>query len=242
MGGYAKYSFPILGGDAKCCVSTEQNGYKAGIFHMDKYKGKYRIASNRLHNWDYGSHGLYFVTICTQHKHPYFGNIVETQYFASPKQDKKKNSPSPNQHEKQDSTAPGHNETHDKSASMQLTDIGRIAYRYWSEIPSHYPFIELDEFVVMPNHLHGILFFNRPGYHNWQPNTFGPQSGKLGAVIRGYKAAVKTYATSHQLPFSWQSRYHDHVIRSEKSLNHIREYIRNNSTTWASDRFHTSNV
>lgn len=89
----------------------------------------------------------------------------------------------------------------------------------------------------MPNHIHGILFFNKPDYNEWKPNTFGPQSKNLAAVIRGYKAAVKKYATLHEIEFNWQARYHDHVVRSEKSLNNIRKYIMNNPVKWSGGRY-----
>jgi putative transposase len=104
------------------------------------------------------------------------------------------------------------------------------------EIPRHFSFIELDDFVLMPNHLHGILFLNKLNHENWQDNKFGPQSQNLPSVIRGYKAAVKKYATMHQLDFSWQSRYYDRVIRSEKELQNIRSYIQNNPNKWDLDK------
>ena len=168
-----------------------------------KFQNTYRIDTTRLSNWDYGTHGFYFVTICTKNKECYFGNIipVETQNFAS----------------------------------LQPTEIGNTAYHYWAEIPKHFPFVELDEFIIMPDHVHGILFFNRPNYHNWKLNSFGPQSKNLASVIRGYKSAVKKYAVIHNIEFEWLHRYHDHVIQSEDSLNAIRDYIRNNPMKWLAE-------
>jgi putative transposase len=166
---------------------------------LKKYQNTYRIDTARLKHWDYGSHGFYFITICSKNRQPYFGKItvehVETQYLAS---------------------------------LLQQTEIGKIAHQYWAEIPNHFPFIELDEFIVMPDHLHGILFFNRPNHHPWKSNAFGPQSENLASVIRGYKATVKRYATINNIEFAWQPRYHDHIIRSDRDLNNIRNYIRNN--------------
>lgn len=89
----------------------------------DKYQGKYRIPSARLKNWDYGWNAMYFVTICTQNRECYFGDIV--------------------------------------NAEMQLSPIGQIAQKYCFEIPQHFPFIELDEFVVMPNHVLGLIIINK---------------------------------------------------------------------------------
>jgi len=177
---------------------------------MGKYKEKYRIESARLKNWDYGSHGLYFVTICTKNRECYFGDIAsaETQNIAS----------------------------------LQPTAIGNVANQYWLEIRQHFPFVELDEYVIMPNHVHGILFLNRPDYDGWQPNKFGPQSKNLASIIRGYKAGVKTFATTNQIEFEWQPRYYDHIIKSEKDLNNIRQYIIDNPVKWEMDKNNMENL
>ena len=119
--------------------------------------------------------------------------------------------------------------------SLHPTTIGRIATEYWIQIPQHFPFVELDKFIVMPNHIHGILFFNKPDKQNWVPNQFGVQSQNLGAVIRSFKSSVKRYANNNQIEFAWQSRFYDHIIRDEKSLNNIRAYIENNPIGWNQD-------
>ncbi len=121
-------------------------------------------------------------------------------------------------------------------ASLEATPIGKIAQQYWTEIPNHFPFVVLDEFVVMPDHIHGILSFHKPGYPCWIPNSYGPQSENLASVIRGFKAGVKAFATTNQVPFAWQSRYHDRIIRTEKELEIIRKYIRNNPMKWVKDK------
>jgi len=125
-------------------------------------------------------------------------------------------------------------ETHN-CVSLRATKIGKIATGYWMEIPVHYPSVELDEFVVMPNHLHGILFLNKPHYNGWNENKFGPQSQNIPAIIRGYKSSVKRFANNNNITFDWQSRYHDHIIRDERELNNIRNYIANNLQNWAND-------
>jgi putative transposase len=174
----------------------------------DKFKNKYRISSARLPGWDYGSNALYYITICTKDREHYFGEIVsehnvETQYFAS-----------------------------QNIASLHKTPIGEIAYNNWLDIPNHFSFVELDEFVVMPNHIHGIIVINKPDKVDWKVNKFGVQSQNLASIIRGYKASVKTYSTLNEIEFGWQPRYHDHVIRNEKEYLNIREYIFNNPDQW----------
>ncbi len=231
-----------------------------------KFKNKYRIAPARLANWDYGSSGLYFVTICTKDRKYYFGDIVQAQNIAPPPNDKKNpdnvqtqyfapqnNEIEPDNVQTQNMASPDNRnnppnpETQNafqetqNIASLRATAIGTIAIENWISIPEHFPFIELDEFVVMPNHVHGILCINKPDKHDWQPNKFGVQSQNIASVLRGYKASVKTYATTNQIEFGWQARYHDHVIRDEFELIRIRYYISNNPAKWLIDKRNLSN-
>lgn len=176
----------------------------------EKFQNKYRIPSNRLQGFDYGSHNLYFVTICTKNKIHYFGEIVKSV------------------------------ET-DNYASLQPTEIGKIAFDFWQEIPKHYPFVILEEFVIMPNHIHGILFFNLPEKTDWNPNKFGSQSQNLGAVVRGFKSSVKRYANQNEIEFEWQTRFHDHIIRDENERYAIKNYIINNPKNWNKDELNNNN-
>ena len=184
---------------------------------MEKFQNKYRIPSARLKGYDYGTNGLYYVTICTKNRIHYFGEInrqtdVETHNCAS----------------LIDSRAA----LIKNCAALRPSIIGQTALDYWGKIPIHYPFVELDEFVVMPNHIHGILFFNRSKTIASNPNQFGVQSKNLGAVIRGFKSTLKRYANQNNIEFEWQARYHDRIIRNENELNAIRQYIINNPTNW----------
>ena len=177
---------------------------------MEQYRNKYRNDSTRLKDRDYGPSGFYFVTICTQNRENYFGHIewvhnVGTQNFAS-------------QHD-------GH------FASVDLTEIRKIAQQYWIEIPNHFPFVVLDKFIIMPNHVHGILCFNKSDYRGGSTNTFGPQSQNRASVIRGYKAATKKYATLNTMEFAWQKRYHERIVRMDE-LMATRRYIENNPAKW----------
>ncbi len=186
-----------------------------------KFRNTYRIETTRLKNWDYGSHGFYFVTICTKNKQPYFGRIVNDRIVS-----KSENI----------GTKTGGNVETQNFASLHpnqiFTQIGDIANRYWTEIPKHFPFVELNTFVIMPDHVHGVLFLNRPKYESWRTNAFKPQSENLASIVRGYKAAVKKYAVVNRLEFDWQPRYYDHVIHSENELNAIRQYIMDNPVKW----------
>jgi REP element-mobilizing transposase RayT len=100
----------------------------------------------------------------------------------------------------------------------------------------------------MPNHVHGIIIIDKPDDGGAPPpdiapapaNRFGPQSQNLASIVRGYKIGVTKYARQNNIPFAWQARYHDHVIRNAGEHARIRKYIRENPQKWAEDRHYTS--
>lgn len=159
------------------------------------------------------SAGTSFVTICTKDKQQFFGEIRDKKMFLSP--------------------------------------IGKIAQKFWQEIPEHFPFVTLDHCVVMPNHIHGIVVIDKWSHENGKKagkrryarscvstetkNKFGPQSRNLASIIRGFKAGVKKYTTLNKIPFAWQPRYHDHIIRSDREYNDIQDYILTNVANWHKD-------
>jgi len=124
------------------------------------------------------------------------------------------------------------------------TDGGKIAEQCWREIPEHYPFIVLDKFIIMPNHIHGMLFIqnndNPVGVQNFEPlpiNRFQKIiPGSIGAIIRGYKIGVTKWFRANTNIFAvWQRNYYEHIIRDEDNLNRVREYIINNPYNWKND-------
>jgi REP element-mobilizing transposase RayT len=121
---------------------------------------------------------------------------------------------------------------------MRLSSIGEIARKCWQEIPVHFQNIELDEFIIMPNHLHGIIIIN-DSRRDVQLNVstrISPKKGTISVVIRTYKAVVTTLChRSGYDDFRWQSRFYEHIIRSEKDLQKIRDYIINNPAKWSED-------
>jgi putative transposase len=179
----------------------------------------------RLKDYDYSSPGEYFVTICSQDKICLFGHIVKEE--------------------------------------MQLSIIGDIAQRCWLEIPNHFPNVELDAFVVMPNHIHGIIIIqdsrrdvvlnvpessdpeNHSVHENNNPTSdvqlnvptrFSPRRGTLSVIIRTFKGAVTLGCRRRGFSdFNWQPRFYEHIVRDDKDLNIIRDYIANNPIQWASD-------
>jgi REP element-mobilizing transposase RayT len=131
------------------------------------------------------------------------------------------------------------------NGELNLTHLGKVACKYWQEIPHHFPHVKLDAFVVMPNHIHGIIIIenddqvvetqNFASLQEFQPNEFGPQSKNMASIVRGYKIGVKKWATINNIAFAWQERFYDHIIRNEDDLSDIREYIVNNPLNWEKD-------
>lgn len=129
-----------------------------------------------------------------------------------------------------------------KNGIMGLSEIGCLAWKCWYEIPKYYPFVILDEFVVMPDHVHGVLFIKKQNLVAPQQETinirnkFGPQSKNLAAIIRGFKIGVTKNAREIKSVFEWQTRFHDHIIRSKDELNRIKQYIKNNPENWGKNK------
>ncbi|KAB1154099.1 transposase [Flavobacterium luteum] len=137
-----------------------------------------------------------------------------------------------------------------------LSLIGSIVEQEWIKTPDIRPDmnLELGEFVVMPNHFHGIIFignneFNsdrdamcRDAMHGVSTNgiyknEFGPQSKNLSSILRGFKSAVTIQARKINPEFGWQSRFHDQIIRNTKSFDAISQYIIDNPKKWVDDEF-----
>jgi REP element-mobilizing transposase RayT len=116
--------------------------------------------------------------------------------------------------------------------------IGAIVEECWTAIPNHFPSVELDTFLVMPNHIHGILMLFGDASKNPIVRFGKPAKGSLGMIIGSFKAAVSRKINAlhtSESTFLWQRNYHDEIIRNEKMLNAIRIYIDNNPTNWAFD-------
>ena len=138
---------------------------------------------------------------------------------------------------------------------MILSTMGKIVEQFWMEIPKHYPNIKLDEYVIMPDHIHGIIMIE-----NAMPNVETPQwgvstgndmnnrmtnkkrnphhrpewkSNSLGSIICQFKSiATKQIRETGFYDFAWQSRFHEHIIRDEIEFNQKRKYIINNPLKW----------
>jgi putative transposase len=117
--------------------------------------------------------------------------------------------------------------------SVELSEIGRIITRQWYELKNRYPHIQLDQFVVMPNHVHGIIILE---------NTRAGQSPAptVGHIIGSYKSiTTKMSNIFDKTPnrYIWQRGFYDHIIRDDNDLQRIRQYIDDNPAKWQEDKY-----
>lgn len=184
----------------------------------------HRRRSIRLKGYDYSQPGAYFVTACVWNKEYLFGEI--------------------------------------KDGKMLFNKYGEIVIKCWNAIPSHFVSVACDEFVVMPNHIHGIITISNVGAQFIAPfrKTMAEKQGDIniaptnnngnnnqgvinhaptvGGIMRSFKARctnmINQIRNTPGQPV-WQRNYYEHVIRTEKKLNQIREYIVNNPMQWELD-------
>lgn len=130
------------------------------------------------------------------------------------------------------------------NGEMIFNDAGQIARKCWLEIPDHYPNAILDEFVIMPNHIHGIIIINVGANNNSplqnhsavQSSPFQSPSKTIGSIIRGFKIGVtKWFRQNTDVYDVWQRNYYEHIIRNDDELNTIRQYIIDNPLKWQED-------
>ena len=186
---------------------------------------KHHRRSIRLKGYDYSWPGAYFVTVCTHNRDCLFGKIANDEMF--------------------------------------LNRFGRIIEEKWNNIPQHFEHIQLDAFQIMPNHFHGILFIvdvvgakhsgkdrmfsfqNRHGNASPLPGRpHGTKSGSLSAIMQNYLSiTARKINQSRNTPGVklWQRNYHDRIIRNERELNNIRDYIINNPLNWELDKENPKN-
>ncbi|HLD08408.1 MAG TPA: transposase [Candidatus Peribacterales bacterium] len=182
---------------------------------MTLYRDTFRIESTRLRYWDYADYGWYFITICVQNHECVLGKIVD--------------------------------------GVIQPTPAGRIVEQELLRTIRRRPEAELDMWCIMPNHLHLILVVDNlikqrkqspvsststVPYEEPEP-VAKLEARSLGSVINRFKNnATKRIRKSILPAFEWQERFHDHVIRNEKELQSIREYILQNPGAWEEDEYH----
>ncbi len=143
------------------------------------------------------------------------------------------------------------------NGEMVLNDWGKVVDECWHGISKHFKNVEMDAYIIMPNHVHGIILINsnvevdyaRPVHgigHTWVPSsgracsasTGNNKLGLLSVVLRSFKSAVtKRINVMRHTPSVeiWDRSFYDHIIRNDSDLIRIREYIINNPATWEFD-------
>ena len=170
--------------------------------------------TNRLNGYDYSNCGWYFITICTDNRKCLFGDIIDRQ--------------------------------------INLNDSGKMIDDQWNNIPNRYNNVTLDQYTIMPNHMHGIIQIvgagspcpNNDINNNAINNGRGNHAPTLGQMIAYFKyQSTKQINLFNNLPGRkiWQRSFHDHIIRTDTSLQNIREYIINNPATWDDDENNINN-
>jgi putative transposase len=170
--------------------------------------------SIRLQGYDYTKSGAYFVSICSKNMDCIFGDI--------------------------------------SSGIMHLNQIGDMVNQCWHDIPKHFPHVELDSYVIMPNHIHGIIVIENHD-NSFGAKDFSPLRKKdtrkvpagtsktIGSVVRGFKIGVTKWVRQNtSIRDVWQRNYWEHIIRDEKDMNRIQEYIANNPAQWETDRLYVT--
>lgn len=198
---------------------------------MEKFRGKYRIESNRLKGWDYSADALYFITLVTQNRECNLGRIV--------------------------------------NGEMILSDYGKIIETEWLKSFEIRNELFLDEYVIMPNHLHAIVIIEKTGDDDTnntnvvethgraslQSQSFHRLPKSISSFVGGFKSAINSKIDDYideinsrgVRPFIstkynrnnhfFQPNYHDHIIRNNESYERIKNYIINNPQKWVEDTF-----
>jgi len=182
---------------------------------------KHHRRSVRLTGYDYAQPGVYFVTICVRDRECTLGNVVDGR--------------------------------------ARTTEYGRVAHDFWVQVPIHFVNVSIDTFVVMPNHVHTIIAIGDPPHRRGGVTpplrtAASPQPGvgttplrrpTLGQIVAYYK--YQTTKLINQIrgnpgtPF-WQRSFYDHIIRNDRELNAIRQYIADNPLKWELDQDNPMNI
>lgn len=174
--------------------------------------------SIRLRGYDYSKPGAYFVTICVKNRACILSTI-------------------------DDRIGAGL-----VPARLSLTDIGKIVENCWKGISKRFPHVCVDDYIIMPNHVHGIVIIT-PGLSK-NPNKRAGTSPAptLGDIVRVFKSTSAidylAYIKNRNLNATrrlWQRNYYEHIVRNDHDFDNIKKYIRNNPINWAMDAENPAN-
>ena len=171
---------------------------------MDKELPKRK--RNRLCYYDYSSGGIYFITICTQNRKNIFWAKKQPDFVG------------------EDIILPNEN--------INLSAYGKIVDNVINDIPNHYTGTEILKYVIMPNHIHILLYLSyNDGRIISSPTINKPISTIIGQMKREISKKIG-------IPI-WQKSFHDHIVRNKKDYEEISKYIYENPIKWQYDCFYT---
>lgn len=182
----------------------------------DKFQNKYRISSARLQNWDYAWNAAYFVTICTQNRECYFGDVVDGEMQLS---------------------EIGKIVKTEWIKTFEIRPDMNLQLGEWIIMPNHFHAIIIIGENKYNSHRTDAMHCVSSNTTTTK-NKFGPQSKNLASIIRGLKSAVTTHTRKKHIDFAWQPRFHDHIIRNADEYKRIENYILNNPKNWKGDKYH----
>ena len=150
-------------------------------------------------------------------------------------------------------------------SQMQLSEIGKTATDNLNNVSVHYPYAEMPLFVIMPKHIHVIVFIDGDKFNNMNSpvetmrasslqqrlksdvinekmQIISRKRGPLTIVVGGIKSAVTKIAHENNIEFAWQPRFHDRIVRDQNELNRIAEYIEKNVANWQIDELNNKTL
>jgi len=117
-------------------------------------------------------------------------------------------------------------------SEMVLNEYGRVVGECWEWLTRQYPYVQLDKWVVMPNHIHGIIVLG--GSRTAPTDKQKSLSSIVGAFKTVSTSSINRLRRSPGVPI-WQRNYYEHIIREEEDLDHVRQYLIYNPGRWAED-------
>ncbi len=129
---------------------------------------------------------------------------------------------------------------------LSLSNIGHLANNLWLGLSTRFPYIILHKSVIMPNHLHGLIeIFKHPSHpknhlaHRSTLRFQNQRKNSISSIIGSYKSSVTTLAREIDPSFAWQASFHEHIVRNERSLCYIQNYILSNVSNWSKDELYS---
>jgi REP element-mobilizing transposase RayT len=126
------------------------------------------------------------------------------------------------------------------NGQVDLNEAGSIVQAVWESLPQRFPGIALDEYVIMPNHVHAILVLPEKYPFESYADKKDWRRPSVSTILRTFKGAAthRIRHTTSKTTFQWQPNYYDHIVRNDPDIDRIRLYIINNPAQWLEDQYY----